>query len=65
MRLFLALTFLWAFSFSQNITNSKNLNSIETDVFGNIYTVSRKKSYEFINGILDSYIKSNYNISNK
>ena len=24
-----------------------------------------KKSFEFINGILDSYIKSNYNISNK
>ena len=53
MRLFLALTFLWASSFSQNITNSKNLNSIETDVFGNIYTVS--SNYK-----INKYTKENF-----
>lgn len=53
MKLFLALTFLWASSFSQNITNSKNLNSIETDVFGNIYTVS--SNYK-----INKYTKENF-----
>ena len=53
MKLFLALTFLWASSFSQNITNSKNLNSIETDVFGNIYTV-------FSNYKINKYTKGKF-----
>ena len=55
MKLILLLTFIVFSSFSQNIPNPEKVNSIEVDIFDNIYILSSKKN-------IKKYINDSNNI---